>query len=175
MKKQISTLLCGGLSIAAFAQDSIPNQFLGEAQIVDQFHRFNVESEELDSTIMKSSRGQSLGQLLTAEGWGNLSIYGAPGLNIQARTTGLSADHTSVNWNGIPVESPTLGSTDLSLVPMFLVSHVSLSDGGAFNQGSSFGGSIHLNSQRRIQRNGAELFAEYSTLGNLLGGVNSHY
>lgn len=175
MKKNILVLVIGAFTFGAQAQDSIPKQTISTADISAHLQLFNVNSEILDSNVMRAGRGQSLGQMLASEGWGNLSLYGPPGTSVQARIAGLSADHTAVNWNGIPMDSPTLGSTDLSLIPVFLLSTITLSDGGAFNQGSSFGGSVHLNSQEVIKQSGAALFAEYSSLGNLQGGAKGQY
>lgn len=174
MKKHFISLLIGGVSLSAIAQNEIPDQHLAPAEITGQLDQFNIDPHAIDSSTLKLADSQSLGQMLAAQGWGNLSLYGPPGTSALARTAGLSADHTSVNWNGMPVESPTLGSTDLSLIPVFLLSGVTLADGGAFNQGSSFGGSIHLNSFVD-QGSSASLFAEYSTLGNIQGGVKGSY
>ena len=59
---------------------------------------------------------------------------------------GTSASHTLFLWDGIPINSPALGLTDLRLIPTNF-NNISVSYGGnstIFGSGS-VGGSIHLN------------------------------
>ncbi len=60
---------------------------------------------------------------------------------------GTSASHTAVLWNGINVNSPTLGQTDFSLWPSFLLEEVSLQygAGSALYGTDALGGSVLLN------------------------------
>lgn len=44
---------------------------------------------------------------------------------------GASASHTLVEWNGLPVNSPMLGSTDFSLLPAYFIDRASLFYGGS--------------------------------------------
>ncbi|MEM9339997.1 MAG: TonB-dependent receptor [Bacteroidota bacterium] len=59
---------------------------------------------------------------------------------------GTSASHTNVLWNGLPVNSPTLGQTDFTVWPMFLVDQLAVQKGsGSSTFGSgAIGGSIIL-------------------------------
>lgn len=44
---------------------------------------------------------------------------------------GASASHTMVEWNGLPVNSPMLGTTDFSMVPAMMVDRAALFYGGS--------------------------------------------
>ena len=59
---------------------------------------------------------------------------------------GTTASQTAVLWNGININSPTLGQTDFSLIPLFLFDDVSVQHGtGSALYGSdAIGGSIML-------------------------------
>jgi outer membrane cobalamin receptor len=59
---------------------------------------------------------------------------------------GAAASHTQVLWNGMNLNSPMRGITDLSLLPVFFTDDVYLLHGGSsMTRGSgSLGGSIHL-------------------------------
>lgn len=79
----------------------------------------------------------------------NSSIYFKEYGNGQLSTItlrGTSASHTNVLWNGLPVNSPTLGQTDFTIWPMFLVDDLAIQKGsGSSSFGSgSIGGSIIL-------------------------------
>jgi outer membrane cobalamin receptor len=59
---------------------------------------------------------------------------------------GAAASHTQVLWNGMNLNSPMRGITDLSLLPVFFTDDVYLLHGGSsMTRGSgALGGSIHL-------------------------------
>ncbi|HZB13874.1 MAG TPA: TonB-dependent receptor [Chryseolinea sp.] len=59
---------------------------------------------------------------------------------------GTTASQTAVLWNGININSPTLGQTDFSLIPLFLFDEVSLQygTGSALYGSDAIGGSIML-------------------------------
>lgn len=63
---------------------------------------------------------------------------------------GTSASHTSVIWNGITVNSPTLGQTDFSVWPMFLTDQILIQKGGGsslFGSGA-IGGTVILDNSK---------------------------
>ncbi len=62
---------------------------------------------------------------------------------------GTGSSHTAVFWNGISLNSLTLGNSDFNGVPLFLFDEISVHYGGASSlQGSdAIGGSIHLGAQ----------------------------
>ena len=62
------------------------------------------------------------------------------------RFRGTSADHTSINFGGIDLNSLTLGSSNFSSVPMYLFDGVDLQYGSssAVNGSGSIGGAVYL-------------------------------
>src|SRR5687767_7836804 len=44
---------------------------------------------------------------------------------------GTSASHTAVLWNGMNINSPTLGQTDFSLFPVYLLDDITLQYGAS--------------------------------------------
>ncbi len=59
---------------------------------------------------------------------------------------GTTASQTAVLWNGININSPTLGQTDFSLIPLFLFDDVSMQygTGSALYGSDAIGGSIMI-------------------------------
>ena len=64
--------------------------------------------------------GSDLGSFLDAQGLAHQLTAGAPGAAGSLRFHGLSSDHTLLTWYGMPINSFTLGTCDMSLLPMFL-------------------------------------------------------
>lgn len=90
----------------------------GSASVTTQ--ELNIEGlQRPDSLDARASRGTSLGILLARQGW-NLRATGASGQSQQLRVGGFSPDHVAVYWQGLEINSLTLGSADLSLLPAFL-------------------------------------------------------
>ena len=57
-----------------------------------------------------------------------------------------AANHTLIDWNGININSPMLGQSDLSLIPVGLIDDIQIYFGGAsmpINNGG-IGGTINL-------------------------------
>lgn len=99
-----------------------------------QFGSASVTTQELsiegllrpDSLDARASRGTSLGTLLARQGL-NLRATGASGQGQQLRVGGFSPDHMAVYWQGLEINSLTLGSADLSLLPAFLFPNATFS------------------------------------------------
>ncbi len=90
---------------------------------------------------------------------------------------GTSASHTSVLWNGIPVNSPTLGQTDFSLWPSFLLDEVSVQYGnaGARYGSGAIGGTVLLESAQPELTNQIALEQQVGSFGHFLTGVKTVY
>ena len=93
---------------------------------------------------------QDFGETLTDALGRNSPLYFKTYGNGQLATVsfrGTSASHTAVMWNGINVNSPTLGQTDFSLWPVFLMEEVSLQygAGSALYGTDAIGGSVLIN------------------------------
>ena len=118
---------------------------------------------QLDSTLQTQQESHHLGELLTFQmplyfrNYGNGMISG-----ISMR--GTSPSHTAVLWNGININSYSLGQADFSILPAVAFENVKVHVGGGsarFGSGA-FGGSILLTStmtlgRRKIRFNASRL------------------
>jgi iron complex outermembrane receptor protein len=98
------------------------------------------------SKIEKIRSGDEVSTLsdgLTGENSLYLKTYGNSQLSTIA-LRGTTASQTAVIWNGININSPTLGQTDFSLMPAFLFDEVSLHYGTASSLygNDAIGGSV---------------------------------
>ncbi len=89
--------------------------------------------------------GRSLGDVLQESSPVFIRQYGA-GMLASPSLRGTSAGHTAVFWNGLPINSPSLGQSDLSILPVVALDQVSLQFGnaGALFGNEAIGGSLHL-------------------------------
>ena len=104
------------------------------------------EVQKLDSLTMASYQTSDLGRLLSYRTPIFLKFYSISGL-ASPSFRGTSAGHTQVFWEGIPLNSPTLGQVDFSLFPVGLLDEVNVHYGAAslrYGEGG-FGGGISLN------------------------------
>jgi outer membrane cobalamin receptor len=66
---------------------------------------------------LEEFQGQDLGSLLQQRSGIFVRQHG-PGMIASVTMRGTSAGHTAVFWNGLPINSPSLGQLDFSLVPV---------------------------------------------------------
>lgn len=128
---------------------------------------------KIDSATRQIYEHQNLGQLLAAQSPIYIKSYGAGGSStVSFRGTGAS--HTQIFWNGLPLNSVSLGVTDLSLIPVDISDDIQVHYGSnsLFRQSSAFGGSIHLNSHadwdNRLNVNLSQKIASFGTNNTLL-------
>ena len=59
---------------------------------------------------------------------------------------GTGASHTQIYWNGFKINSPTLGQTDLSLLPLFFLQEANVNYGSSsiLDGSGGLGGSVQL-------------------------------
>jgi vitamin B12 transporter len=106
-------------------------------------------SRYASGTKVERISSASSASLLTSALSGESSIYFKNYGNEQLSTIalrGTSASHTAVLWNGINVSSPTLGQTDFSLFPAYLLEDITLQYGTSSSQYGSdaLGGTVLL-------------------------------
>jgi vitamin B12 transporter len=92
---------------------------------------------------------------------------------------GTTASQTAVVWNGININSPTLGQTDFSLIPLFLFDEVSLHYGTAtsFYGSDAIGGSVvvgHSTAEFKKAFSGT-LHQQVGSFGKSVSGVKFSY
>ena len=125
-------------------------------------------------------KGQELGNIdltsLLSNG-GNIYIksYGANSLGTSS-IRGGSAGHSLILWNGIPLQSPTLGLLDLSLIPIQHLDEINVQKGGnsALWGSGAIGGVINLEnsmgSDTYVQGN-----LQLGSFGQLTTGIKLAY
>ncbi|WP_228527855.1 TonB-dependent receptor [Pararhodonellum marinum] len=107
----------------------------------------------LDRRDLAEFQGRSLGDLLQERSGLFVRQYGA-GMLASITMRGTSAGHTALFWNGLPINSPSLGQADLSILPMegFDEATVHFGSTGALYGTDAIGGAIHLNKRLRFSQ-----------------------
>ena len=85
----------------------------------------------LDSVLLNCYTFLDLGEVLRQQGGIIVSSYGSRGSLAGIRIRGTGANHTSFNWNGIPVNSLTTGTLDASLIPAGFMQSVAITKGAS--------------------------------------------
>ncbi|HEX6227751.1 MAG TPA: TonB-dependent receptor [Chryseolinea sp.] len=92
---------------------------------------------------------------------------------------GTTASQTAVLWNGININSPTLGQTDFSLIPLFLFDEVSLQygTGSALYGSDAIGGSIMIGQEGPEFKKGfaCTVHQEAGSFGEFNTGIKASY
>jgi vitamin B12 transporter len=90
---------------------------------------------------------------------------------------GTSASHTAVLWNGININSASLGQTDFSLLPVFLLDEISLQYGtsSSIYGSDAIGGSVLINTSKPTFSRGLKLnfHQDVGSFKNLFSGVKA--
>lgn len=156
-----------GLWLGAFAQaDTLIA--LPEVQITAPELRSQTtggQDRQWDTNDLQPLAHTNLADWLVREGGLFLKTYG----NGSIATTSIrggSAGHTSVLWNGLPVQSPMLGQLDFSLFPTGFIDRAQLIYGGnsaAWGSGA-IGGVVQL--QNQPPPDSTVLLESQSTLGS---------
>ena len=84
----------------------------------------------IDTTILKYTSHNSLAYLLAHFSAVSIKSYGMGG-SASPSFRGTGAGHTQLTWNGININHPMLGQSDLSLVPAGLIDDIQIYYGGA--------------------------------------------
>jgi iron complex outermembrane receptor protein len=97
---------------------------------------------------LEAYAARSLGDLLQEKSPVFVRQYGA-GMLASPSFRGTSAGHTAVFWNGLPINSISLGQSDLSILPIQAIDHVEVHFGssGALFGNEAIGGSVHLDTK----------------------------
>ncbi|MBX2900620.1 MAG: TonB-dependent receptor [Cyclobacteriaceae bacterium] len=175
MVKWVSTFLLAGCLLPVMAQvDSTVH--------LNEVHVFGMPVTKYSpgGKIKPVSTGQAgtLTDLVAQQAPIYFKIYGNGQLATVA-LRGTSATQTAVLWNGINVNSPTLGQTDFSLWPAFLLDEVALHYGasGALYGSDALGGSVLLSNKIAAYSQKPQLVVqqEAGSFGHWLSGVKATY
>jgi iron complex outermembrane receptor protein len=122
----------------------------------------------LDNTVQTLANSLSNEPSLFFKNYGNEQLS-----TISFR--GTTASQTAVLWNGININSPTLGQTDFSTVPMFLFDEVLIQygAGSALVGTDAIGGSVSLNNKAIIfsKKISTMLYQQVGSFGRLATGI----
>lgn len=104
-----------------------------------------VKTSQVDSQSMARQSHQNLGDLINTQTPVFVKSYGLGGLSTPS-FRGTGASHTQIAWNGIPVNSPMNGLSDLNLYPVALMEGLTLThgSGGMASRPGGMGGRINL-------------------------------
>ncbi|MCL2728152.1 MAG: Plug domain-containing protein, partial [Bacteroidales bacterium] len=136
----IVVIVVCGCSHALFAQDHAADtvRVLTAAQVEASQtpgpapnRRFSagLRAQIFGAEQMQPFKDQSLSDYLQR----NSAVYMkelGQGMGAYISIRGTSASHTSVQWNGLSVEMPTMGQTDFSHLPLFFFDAMELHLGG---------------------------------------------
>lgn len=158
-------------------KDSITTISLNQVEICESVFTNKITGitiQRIDSLSLQQYASGTIGNLLSAITPIYIKSYGSSGMStISFR--GTSAGHTGIYWNNIPLNSPTLGLSNLSLLPVSFSQAIEIQHGGASSLlgSGSIGGSIHLNTYP-VFKNGLTInlneevgsFSNYTSLAN---------
>ena len=90
---------------------------------------------------------------------------------------GTGAERTQVFWNGMPINSPTLGSFDFSLLPAFFINDAKVRFGAAslVDGGGGIGGSIQLNQNTDISKDQLLFTSGIGSFENYSGAIKARF
>lgn len=157
MKSFFCWLFLLPLTVFAQQRDSV-------LQVIEVYgippEKFLVGSQlnEIDSSITKADRAASVSDVMARQfpiyfrNYGNGMISG-----ISLR--GTAPQHTAVLWNGININSFSLGQADFSILPSNAFESIKLHEGGGsakFGSGA-MGGTVLLNSIQGVEKNKLEV------------------
>ena len=130
-----------------------------------------------DSFLQRLFKSSPISSLLDASSGLVIRSYG-PGILATSSLRGGNAQQTAMTWNGLSINSPVNGLSDLNLVPSFLFDGVSVLPGlaGSLQGSGAIGGGINLNNYA-LKNEGfsAELMQTFGSFGTYTGGLKLNY
>lgn len=161
----------------AFSQEITPDckdcKSLNEVQVFGfSPERFmsGLKVQKLDSINLARFQYQNLAEFLQFQAPIAFKSYGA-GQATSISFRGTSANHTAVLWNGLNINSPTLGQSDFSTIPLLGFDKMSIQYGSAAScvGSDAVGGSVLLSSSPNWNHDAKESLN--TVVGGQMGGV----
>ncbi|WP_375583432.1 TonB-dependent receptor plug domain-containing protein [Cyclobacterium xiamenense] len=127
------------------AQDTVDLDPVEVAAVPMSTYAYGQRIRSLDLSDAAGPAGGSLGDLLQDRTGLFIRTYGS-GMSASLSMRGTSAGHNALFWNGLPVNSPSLGQADYSVFPMAGLDQVDIHYGsaGALYGTDAIGGAVHL-------------------------------
>ncbi len=134
---------------AGMAGDTLSLYHIDEVTVVQPRVRFFQEDRkvtEADSLALSLFYDDDLGNLLRYISPAYINVRGGNGSASGLTLRGTNSYQTTVKWNGFTLNSLTLGSADLSIIPVESMESVAVVHGssGTVSGSGSFGGSVEL-------------------------------
>ncbi len=110
----------------------------------------DVNRQVFDSLTMERVRPLPLSEALATYSPVFIKSYGQ-GAMASSSFRGAGASHTQVLWNGININSPTLGQMDFSLIPVSMIDRLTILSSGnsVYSSSGGLGGAILLDNKPR--------------------------
>jgi outer membrane cobalamin receptor len=167
--------LAGGGTYAQNLKDTL---ILREFEVVGSYPVNNIgfKKVHLDSILLMPNISSDLSTILSQYSTIFIKSYGSGSLSTPS-FRGTSAHHTQVEWNGITLNSPMLGQTDLSQLPVSQFDAIEILYGGAsiFSSGGAFGGIVNLTTtpdwNNRLNLLLAQSLASFGTYNTVLSAA----
>jgi vitamin B12 transporter len=165
---------CLVLKISAQQYDSIYS-ISGVEIKADKISSFSagLKVQKIDSAALSIRQGANIATLLSEQSPVFLRSYG-PGGVATLSVRGTNSSQSAIFWNGINLNQPNMGMTDLSRISSFEFSDISLQSGGASALLGSgvIGGSLQLSNAMKFSTPvKSSVLLTGSTIGRITGGV----
>jgi len=144
-----------------------------EASHLDGYF-INNNSREIDSSSLSAYSGHSFSELLQEKSPIYIRQYGGEGQLSSISFRGTTPNHTTLSWNGVEIQSQTLGLADFSSFPVFLISDLTLypGAGSSFLGSGSIGGGIVLETNlNRTKGNNGSFQYQIGSFGKQSFGI----
>ncbi|MFW6096159.1 MAG: TonB-dependent receptor, partial [Bacteroidota bacterium] len=135
----------------------------------NEFYDEDQKKTTIDTSILKTFASANLDELLSLSSPIFINTYGSSGSLSTPKLRGSASNHTSLTWNGFPIENTTMGQPDLSLAPSEFSEKISITHGasGSLYGNGTFGGSIDLkNDVDWDANNNITISSEYGSWNN---------
>lgn len=164
--------------ISAFAQAQTDTFWLKEATIKANRFMPVFKMHQADSTLKTLGSDLTVAGLFQRENYLYNRQYGIGGIQTPG-LRGLSAQQTTVLWNGIPIGSPMLGLSDLSTMPVYFSDDLSIEPGpsSSINGNAAMGGTLHFQNEP-VKQNFIKAQVAYNSMRNkfatIQGGLSGN-
>lgn len=146
---------------------------LVELEVIDYYSEpdLSFKNSEISLTGINRFSDYSLGDLIGNTSPIYFKDYSFGGIKtIDLRGTG--APRTQVFWNGMPINSPTVGQFDFSILPAYMLDEVRLRFGGSslIDGGGGLGGSLQLQNPLLFEENSVLITLGYGSFNQKIAG-----
>ncbi|MGM0497657.1 MAG: TonB-dependent receptor, partial [Bacteroidota bacterium] len=135
-----------------YAQFSKEIHEIEQVKVVGNYRKAytnDFKTHEIDTTILQNHSDVELSELLSITTPIFIKTNGSAGSLATPSIRGTTSNHTLVNWNGFPVNSITLGQSDLSLGNSKFIDEISITPSapGSLYGSGTFGGAISMDNK----------------------------